>query len=111
MTATATTETLTIVPPVVIDTCKTRDKYGRTVTEYRYLCRTVLVLVTLPRAAREAGLGGWMVTSWDKHPEFEAPSGVTFDNRKSAEKFAAAWAQMHGQRRAANVAAGLGNVA
>lgn len=85
-----------------IATATRKDKYGRSVLHFDYLCRTVVVVVKVPRRSE------WIVNEWD----VQGPEAVRyFDARAAAVAFAAERAEVAATPRRANVAAGLGNVA
>lgn len=75
-----------------IYTARRRDKYGRTVTHFDVLCRTVVVVVTLPNRL------GYLVNEWDSPQRGEA-AVTRFDNRADAMRFAAAKADVYGTAR------------
>ncbi|UGL61966.1 hypothetical protein SEA_EASTWEST_83 [Arthrobacter phage EastWest] len=76
----------------VVET-KSRDKYGRSVTELRMSdretnVRAIVVLVTLPKVAREADpTHAYLVNNWEKK-HFEETCVWYFANRNEAKKFA-----------------------
>lgn len=57
-----------------------KDKYGRTVRHFEQGCRTLLVMVTIPRK------GGWIVNDWEGSRNADL-AGAPYDPRRGVHMF------------------------
>lgn len=73
---------------------KSRDKYGRSVTEFQMAdretnVRAIVVLCTLPKSYKEKYGNGYIVNNWEKK-HYEETSHWDFVSRNEAKQFALA---------------------
>lgn len=100
-------ENLTALAAAPVTSARMSHK-GRPAVGFAYLARTLVIVVTLPKTARDAGLHPYLVNEWDT---YGAEAVSYFATRPAALAFAAQRAEEAAAPRRENVLNGRGNVA